>query len=35
MVENKQGKNIRTSLSFNVFVKGKFGSNKDLTELIL
>jgi len=35
MVENKQGKNIRTSLSFNVFVKGKFGNNKELTELIL
>jgi uncharacterized protein (TIGR02466 family) len=35
MVETKQGNNIRTSLAFNVFVEGKIGDNKDLTELIL
>jgi uncharacterized protein (TIGR02466 family) len=35
MVETKEGNNIRTSLAFNVFVEGKIGDNKDLTELIL
>jgi uncharacterized protein (TIGR02466 family) len=34
-VDFKKGTNIRTSLSFNVFFKGTFGSNKELTELIL
>ena len=35
MVETKQGTNTRTSLAFNVFIKGKIGSNRELTELIL
>ena len=35
MVETKQGDNTRISLAFNVFIKGTFGSNKNLTELIL
>jgi uncharacterized protein (TIGR02466 family) len=35
MVETKQGDNTRISLAFNVFVKGKIGANKQLTELIL
>jgi uncharacterized protein (TIGR02466 family) len=35
MVETKEGDNVRTSLAFNVFVEGKVGNNKDLTELIL
>ena len=35
MVENKEGTNTRISLAFNVFIKGTFGSNKNLTELIL
>jgi len=35
MVENKKGSNTRISLAFNVFIKGKLGNNKDLTELIL
>ena len=35
MVETKQGDNTRISLAFNVFVKGKIGNNKALTELIL
>tara|TARA_R110000744_G_scaffold333068_2_gene438453 strand:+ start:489 stop:1100 length:612 start_codon:yes stop_codon:yes gene_type:complete len=35
MVETKQGTNTRISLSFNTFVKGKIGSKKQLTELIL
>ena len=35
MVENKQGTNTRISLAFNVFIKGKVGNNKELTELIL
>ena len=35
MVETKEGDNIRTSLAFNVFVEGKIGDNKGLTELIL
>ena len=35
MVETKQGDNVRTSLAFNVFVEGKIGINKNLTELIL
>ena len=34
-VSSKQGENLRTSLAFNVFIKGKLGSNKSLTELIL
>jgi uncharacterized protein (TIGR02466 family) len=35
MVETKEGNNTRISLAFNVFIKGKIGSNKLLTELIL
>ena len=35
MVETKQGDNTRISLAFNVFIKGTFGNNKSLTELIL
>jgi hypothetical protein len=35
MVETKQGDNTRISLAFNVFIKGTFGSNKNLTELII
>jgi uncharacterized protein (TIGR02466 family) len=35
MVETKEGDNTRVSLAFNVFVEGKIGDNKDLTELIL
>jgi len=35
MVETKQGDNTRISLAFNVFIKGTFGSNENLTELIL
>ena len=34
-VSSKQGENLRTSLAFNVFIKGKLGNNKSLTELIL
>ena len=34
-VESKIGSNIRTSLSFNSFVRGTFGDNKALTELKL
>ena len=35
MVETKEGNNTRISLAFNVFIKGKIGNNKLLTELIL
>jgi ectoine hydroxylase-related dioxygenase (phytanoyl-CoA dioxygenase family) len=35
MVETKKGDNTRVSLSFNVFIKGTLGSNKNLTELTL
>jgi len=35
MVETKKGDNTRISLAFNVFVKGKVGNNKGLTELFL
>jgi uncharacterized protein (TIGR02466 family) len=35
MVETKEGTNTRISLAFNVFIKGTFGNNKALTELIL
>ena len=35
MVETKEGTNTRISLAFNVFIKGTFGNNKSLTELIL
>ena len=35
MVENKEGDNTRISLAFNVFIKGKIGNNKNLTELVL
>jgi uncharacterized protein (TIGR02466 family) len=35
MVETKQGDNTRISLAFNVFIKGTFGSNENLTELVL
>jgi uncharacterized protein (TIGR02466 family) len=34
-VEIKQGDNVRISLAFNVFIKGKIGDNKKLTELVL
>ena len=34
-VEQKVGNNTRTSLAFNVFVKGRLGSNTSLTELKL
>jgi len=34
-VDKKKGKNIRISLSFNIFIKGTVGNKKDLTELIL
>ena len=34
-VDPKQGINTRTSLAFNVFIKGKIGSRLDLTELTL
>jgi uncharacterized protein (TIGR02466 family) len=34
-VDLKEEDNIRTSLAFNVFVKGIFGHNDNLTELIL
>jgi hypothetical protein len=34
-VDNKQGENIRTSLAFNVFVKGTLGDKRELTELLL
>jgi uncharacterized protein (TIGR02466 family) len=34
-VETKQGDNTRTSLAFNVFIKGTIGNNKSLTELHL
>ena len=34
-VDNKQGKNIRTSLAFNVFIKGTLGDKRELTELLL
>jgi len=33
MVEAKKGKNTRTSLAFNTFLKGTIGSYDDLTEL--
>ena len=35
MVETKKGDNTRISLAFNVFIKGKIGDNKSLTELFL
>jgi hypothetical protein len=35
MVETKEGDNTRISLAFNIFIKGKVGVNKKLTELIL
>ena len=35
MVETKQGDNTRISLAFNVFIKGKIGSNNNLTELTI
>jgi len=34
-VETKQGDNTRTSLAFNVFIKGNVGNNKNLNELFL
>ena len=34
-VNKTKSKNTRISLAFNTFVKGTFGTNKDLTELIL
>ena len=35
MVETKEGTNTRISLAFNVFIKGKIGNDKELTELNL
>ena len=35
VVEQKAGNNIRTSLSFNSFLRGKIGTKTSLTELIL
>ena len=35
MVETKAGKNTRTSLAFNTFLKGTIGSGEELTELII
>ena len=35
MVENKEGKNTRISLAFNVFIKGIVGNNRNLSELVL
>ena len=35
MVEQKEGKNLRTSLAFNTFLKGDIGINLELTELKL
>jgi len=35
MVVTKEGSNTRTSLAFNVFVKGNIGSKESLTELII
>ena len=34
-VDHKKGNNIRISLSFNVFIKGKIGDKSDLTALVL
>jgi len=34
-VDKKKGNNIRTSLSFNVFIKGTIGNKTNLTELII
>jgi len=34
-VDTAQGPNTRTSLSFNVFIKGNLGSKKEITELII
>lgn len=34
-VKIKKENNLRISLAFNVFVKGKMGNNSDLTELVL
>ena len=34
-VDEKKGKNMRISLSFNVFVKGTLGDKSELTQLIL
>jgi uncharacterized protein (TIGR02466 family) len=35
MVEQKQGKNLRTSLAFNTFIRGDIGNNEELTEIKL
>lgn len=35
MVQQKEGKNLRTSLAFNTFLKGDIGNNLQLTELKL
>jgi uncharacterized protein (TIGR02466 family) len=35
MVEQKQGKNLRTSLAFNTFIRGDIGNNGELTELLI
>jgi uncharacterized protein (TIGR02466 family) len=35
MVEQKEGKNLRTSLAFNTFIKGDLGITLELTELKL
>ena len=34
-VDKKKGNNIRSSLSFNIFIKGTVGHKEELTELIL
>lgn len=34
MVEQKAGKNVRCSLAFNTFLKGKIGVTEELTELL-
>ena len=34
-VDKKKGNNIRSSLSFNIFIKGTVGNKEELTELIL
>lgn len=35
MVEQKEGKNLRTSLAFNTFIRGDIGNTGELTELKL
>jgi uncharacterized protein (TIGR02466 family) len=35
MVEQKEGKNLRTSLAFNTFIRGDIGNIGELTELLI